>query len=230
VLSCSVLLSHTCAHRRRPYVSELKERYAVAAVYNEKMEILISDLDNMGFYRHADRDDVENIKRESLKNLDVFVDYYICDQRVSGEIIPDATNRAIFVDAEDIYENGPKLLLRVMAELLRQRGVTIHDVNRQWSDRGHELRINDCVTERDIESQDIRKWMVLLNQVLATLNVLLEMANSEERLFYRYSDNDTQIMFLTQAMCDAITISGAMSSADIPRCPDPIPWKWVYES
>jgi hypothetical protein len=185
---------------------------------NERFRQLIETLDSLGFYRYALPDQVAAIKQASLETGELFPDFYQYDPHRVNEVVPDATIRAYFLDTEDLYERGAREFIEELRPALQQRGVFITSVHDDVYDGCYSILLNGIefpVWSKTDRTQDM--WTMTALRVLTALNSLLEKADSEERLFFRYGGNDMQVIFLTIPMYQAIRESNIIQEKHKPK-------------
>jgi hypothetical protein len=169
--------------------------------------MLLKDLDGLGFFRYA--------KREQLKQDQDAV----LQHGWSG--VFGANGRLFSADAESLAEGGVVALISEMTSFLEQQGVVIPSLAVEFGPgEGYTLLVDGerfpIWTSADYEKDsglDGLLWGVSSARAVAILNLWLEQAGSLERAYGVNAGNDFAIFFLTPELYARIS----QDPAAIPR-------------
>jgi hypothetical protein len=192
----------------------------------DSFEQLLCALDKLEFYKYVPGGEKDSVKTAQRLAGDLFPDTYKyrpgesarSDWAIVDMEAPDATKRAYFVDAENLYEQGAARFVKEIIPVLSLHGLLIREVTDRIAVNtyalvldGEEFMIYDA-TKRDKDM-----WMYATKRVLAALNTRFHLARCDERLFYRYGGNDTQVIFLTEEMYRVIKASRLIPDSECPQ-------------
>ncbi len=191
-----------------------------------EFERLLTDLETMSFYKYVAHDDLEPMKHKSVETLDPFPDMYRYKPHSHGDITwrivdveyPDATKRAFFVDAEELYEAGLIPFLEEVAPLVRQRGPYGGVTDGDPASGEMRVELSGRITSVYFPGR-IDPWSegAAMRQGFTFVNQILTLLGSDERVFYRGGGNDMQMIFLTEEMYRVIRGCSSIPGANMPK-------------
>lgn len=171
----------------------------------ENFDSCILELCDVGFYDYVESDSDEALptQQEVIDNWDEY-----------GDVFADATRRVAFIDCESIYEQGIqpffkktstippcKLIVSRFSQETRAQGVYIVEFGdfqfEIWSQAEYETVKNARLLAGD--------------RAVQMMNVLLEREHLDQKLYYEFSGNDTQIVLLTDSMFSIIKKYGGIN-------------------
>jgi hypothetical protein len=153
---------------------------------------VIAQLEKLGYYEYMDQNEVEDVKRDSIKAG------YAFGWERSG--------RDFTTDAESLAEGGIGEFYKDVSVFLLRQNVNLEVTNEDFSDKGYSIVVNgteyEIYSARELESGDI--WELSTVRSFSIINKLLKDAGSKEQVYALYGGNDLRAVFLTDEMYDFI--------------------------
>ncbi len=162
---------------------------------------LVERIDEMGFYKYADEQNISCLKKETIK---------------SGFLYTDETKRIFMADAEDLAEGFIDHFYKKIEPFLLQEGVRIESFEQKNDGDKYEITVNNqtyLIYDDDLGDE---LWELATNRVFDVINILLIEAGSNERLYSLYGGNDLFALFLTEDMFKAINNSKWINTKEKP--------------
>ena len=155
------------------------------------MSLLVSQLSALGYYHYTDASLVDELQADAI---------------ASGYLYDDETQRIYMTDAEDLAEGLVEPFFDDIAPFLAMQHVNVEQI--EFTDTGdtYELNVNgDRFTIYDrIDDEGEEEWALVPERVFQSINLLLQAAGSNERIYTLYGGNDLFVVFLTEDMFKAI--------------------------
>lgn len=182
-----------------------RRRTRVGTVPKDSLEMLLSKLEALGYYKFIEKTEIDRVKAESLK---------------AGYIFGwEESARDYMSDAEDLAEGGIGEFLETIRPFLEKQNIELNVGNEDFSDKGYIIEINgfkyEIYSEDELNSEDL--WELSTNRSFAIVNKLLTEANSNERIYILYGGNDLRAIFLTDEMYKLINNDQELSDGEKPH-------------
>jgi hypothetical protein len=169
---------------------------------------LLDELEILGFYKYTDPQHVLRLKAEACASGFLF----------DGDNI----RRIYHADSEDLAEGYAWELIEQLSPFLQKLGVQIRALSHVFdNDVDYTMTVNDVcytlVTVTEEHQLDIPElWRLGTERTFTIINILLEQAGSDERVFQLYGGNDCHAVFLTWPMYRVIDASGMLARTELP--------------
>ena len=168
-----------------------------------QMNSMLIELEALGFYKHTGQQLVEELKEKSIK---------------AGYLFWDETGRIYGTDAEDLAEGFIGEFFDEIAPFLIKEGVTIETYEQSHTGDIYEIIVNHkkfIIWNEDIDDH-LNPWELATNRTFSVVNLLLQEARSQERLYSLYGGNDLFAIFLTEEMYETINQSKLIKDTEKP--------------
>lgn len=145
-------------------------------------------MEALGFYKYTDPEQREEAKAYAVSDCYLF---------------PEEVMRSYHADEEWLSEGGIIEFLERIRPILEAEGVNLIEAGQDFGPyQDYRIFINGeeflIYTKEEAGSPDL--WSLSTARSFPAINLLLERAGSEERLYLEYGGNDAQAVFLTPAM------------------------------
>lgn len=170
---------------------------------NINIELLINDLEKMGFYKYTEPKLIEENKQESIR---------------TGYPFGEETGRQYSADSEDLSEGGVGEFLNEIKSFLDRQKVHFTINNEDFAEQ-YEIEVNNekviLYTNEELENEDYAD--LTTRRAFAIISELLEKAGSHERIYALYDWNDQLAIFLTNEMFERINGDHEIEDREKPR-------------
>ena len=170
---------------------------------SKQMKSMLIELEALGFYKHTGHQFVDELKEKSIK---------------TGYLFWDETERIYKSDAEDLAEGFIGDFFNEIAPFLIKEGVIIESYEQSHTGDTYEIVINHrkfLIWNDEIDSH-LDEWELATNRTFSVVNLLLQEAESKERLYSLYGGNDLFAIFLTEEMYETIKKSKLIKETEKP--------------
>ncbi|MEH7123495.1 hypothetical protein V7149_13015 [Bacillus sp. JJ1503] len=170
---------------------------------SKRIKSLLTELEALGFYKHADNQLVEELKKRSNK---------------TGYLFWNETQRMYKSDAEDLAEGFIGQFFKEIAPFLIKEGITIESYEQSHTGDTYEIIVNHkrfLILDDKIDNHLVL-WELATNRTFSVVNLLLHEAGSNERLYSLYGGNDLFAIFLTKKMYETIRKSKLIKKTEKP--------------
>lgn len=174
------------------------------------MEQLVAELQTEDFYRYAWPDYRWPERLKSAK---------------AGATLTEETGRVFTLDAEVVYESGPRDFIQEIEPFLAAIGAPIEDFTEVKHPDRYGIRLNGrelVLVTRD-DAQAGSAWFLPSIRFLRVLDELLEASPAQERIYYGHIDNDSTVAFLTERMLEILRALAEVTRQPMPRLSRPLP-------
>ena len=170
---------------------------------SKQMNSMLIELEALGFYKHTGQQLVEELKEKSIK---------------TGYLFWDGTQRIYGSDAEDLAEGFIGEFFDEIAPFLIKEDVTIENYEQSHTGDIYEIVVNHkkFMIWNDEIDNDLDPWELATNRTFSVVNLLLQEAESKERLYSLYGGNDLFAVFLTEEMYETIKKSKLIKETEKP--------------
>jgi hypothetical protein len=176
--------------------------------FNLNGKTVVSTLEKKGYFKYADKRSLEELKTELIQSYNLHgVLSTVLDEQVllEQDISMPLCYRLYNCDQEFLYEGGFSSVFEDVGITFLKMGYPF-DVTNFIESNPEEENFNQSVTINGNtyvifqNFSDVNGWTEAFDSLMYILNAVLEKLGSDERVYAVGSDNDTQIIFLTESL------------------------------
>jgi hypothetical protein len=198
-VSRSFLDGSTTGRNQQSTGSAEKDKKAEA--FNE----LAVRLERLGFFKHTERDLLEEAKAEVSEAEYLFAG---------------STERDYLIHPEDLAEGGVKTFLEEISFFLKREAVAINEIEENFEVGGtYSITVDGrpyvIYSHAEHKSKELQE--LTTRRAFALVNTLLEQAGSSERIYLFRDGNETWAVFLTPDMFRIILQSSLIDDENKPK-------------